>query len=399
MNVQDHPLRNCPVCGSVRPQVLFEQRFAAMSEGSLHEGYDVTICRACGCAYADRIPDQAAFNRHYREMSKYEDQAEGSRQTQYDLDRFAGIADRLADLIPKRDPQVLDIGCSTGGLLSALQERGFNRLTGFDPSPACGRSARQLYGIEVHSDFADVPRNCGVVMAIGVLEHIRDAAKAIQGWKDLLSDNGSLYIEVPDSSEFARWPDAPYQQFSVEHINFFSPQSLNNILAANGFVPEYQHRYAHLIDYGTMFPVVAGLYRPSSTPPAISFDGETEPRLLAYIEQSRAVEAEIEHQIDEIVASDHPVFVWGVGTHTTRLLTTTSLGHANIRGFVDSNPKYQGKSLSGRPILPPSALASDSAPILISSRVFQENICAQIRETMKLPNRLIRLYNLPLQPA
>jgi hypothetical protein len=68
------------------------------------------------------------------------------------------------------------------------------------------------------------------------------------------------------------------------------------------------------------------------------------------------------------------------------------LGEAKIRAFVDSNPRYHGKQLNNVPILPPEALANMNEPILICSRVYQEEIAAQIRGDLHLQNELRMLY-------
>jgi hypothetical protein len=51
---------------------LFTQRFQAIPEVALLQGYDVVACRCCGCTYADHIPLTEAFEAYYRESSKYE---------------------------------------------------------------------------------------------------------------------------------------------------------------------------------------------------------------------------------------------------------------------------------------------------------------------------------------
>ena len=61
--------------------------------------------------------------------------------------------------------------------------------------------------------------------------------------------------------------------------------------------------------------------------------------------------------------------------------------------FIESNSRYHGKTLHGRPILAPEALKSHPEPVLISSRVFQKEITDQIRTGLGCPNELIVLYN------
>jgi hypothetical protein len=87
------------------------------------------------------------------------------------------------------------------------------------------------------------------------------------------------------------------------------------------------------------------------------------------------------------------VIVWGVGTPTRRLLANDVLRHSDISAFIDSNPKYQGQALVGIPVLSPDGLADHREPILISSYALQEEISAEIRDRLRLSNKLILLYN------
>ena len=66
------PNRACPVCGGGHAKPLFEQRFEQLSGASLLDGYTIVSCGDCGAAFANDIPQQAAFDEYYREFSKYE---------------------------------------------------------------------------------------------------------------------------------------------------------------------------------------------------------------------------------------------------------------------------------------------------------------------------------------
>jgi hypothetical protein len=85
--------------------------------------------------------------------------------------------------------------------------------------------------------------------------------------------------------------------------------------------------------------------------------------------------------------------VWGVGTHTSRLMATSRLGEADIVAFIESNSRYHGKTLRGRPILAPEVLKDFREPVLISSRVFEKEIADQIRHDLGCSNELILLYH------
>lgn len=395
--------RICGVCGSTTSKLLFRQTFLEMSSGSLLQGYDVAVCAECGFGFADHIPDQADFDAHYRDMSKYEYQDQGGQETEYDLARFRAMADTIGAFLPGYHSRLLDVGCATGRLLALFKEKGYRNVVGLDPSPVCAQAAQRLYGIRVVTGAiteiaqvlaADPPFDCAILS--GVLEHICDIEQALRQIRDLLVKGGLVFIEVPDATDFARWPDAPFQEFSTEHINFFSTTSLTNLMRRYGFVPVICEQLPRDQTFGTVMPVVTAIYRKEADLPPVApiRDVATERGLVAYIQKSQEVEDRLQHTIDLLVEGANPIIVWGVGTHTLHLLATSRLSQANIRAFVDSNPRFQGKQLNNLPILAPNDLRNRTETVLISSRVFQPVIEQQIRQELQLTNEIITLYKI-----
>jgi SAM-dependent methyltransferase len=393
--------RPCAICGSTASKMLFRQTFSEMSSGSLLQGYDVVVCQECGFGFADHIPDQADFDAHYRDMSKYEYQAQGGQETEYDLARFQSMVDMICPFLFDSNARLLDVGCATGRLLSLFKERGYNHVVGLDPSPLCAQVAKQLYGVRVltgaivdiiETMAAERPFDC--VILSGVLEHIRDIDQALLHIRGLVAEGGLLYIEVPDATDFARWPDAPFQEFSTEHINFFSTTSLENLMYRYGFTRAFSQQIPRDQSFSTVMPVVAAMYRKEpgigSTSPVR--DTQTKSGLQDYIRKSQVVEGNLLQTIDALVESRQPIIVWGAGTHTLRLLATSRLSKAKISAFVDSNSRYQGKLLNGIPIIPPAEVKGRPEAILISSRVFQQDIKRQIQDDLHCNNKVILLY-------
>jgi hypothetical protein len=133
--------------------------------------------------------------------------------------------------------------------------------------------------------------------------------------------------------------------------------------------------------------------RDDVVPSAVTlFDADSGPGLERYIASCREVDQRLHERIDALVDAGRPILVWGVGTHTTRLMATSRLPEANIVAFVESNARYHGKSLLGHPIIAPAALREHGEAVLISSRVFQHEIAAQIRDELACNNELILLY-------
>ncbi len=389
--------RPCPVCCSDIKKLLYRQRFSCLSEGSLLKGYDVVVCMDCGFGFADRIPGQKAFAYYYRNMSKYDYQERGGRESMRDEKRFEETAALIRHFLPDQNAVIIDIGCSTGGLLFKIKQLGFPNVIGIDPSPLSALSAKALYGIHVlnasFDELSVLTQPADFVILVGVLEHLRDLNEAVEEICKILADYGQLYIEVPDVSFFANVPDAPFQQFSLEHINFFSVQSLTNLMERKGFKPVFSQQMTRQQSDNTLMPVVAAVFqkRPEHLGKSVR-DTETEKSLVDYIHSSETIDKRICHIINSLVDSSRPIFVWGVGTHTLRLMETSRLSEVKIRAFVDSNAHYQNKKLRRIPIISPSELKDKPDPILISSRVFQQEIKLQIRNELHLENELITLY-------
>ncbi|HEX9368371.1 MAG TPA: class I SAM-dependent methyltransferase [Vicinamibacterales bacterium] len=394
-----YPPRDCPICGGAARRVYFHQEFAAVDQATPVTGYDVVVCARCGAGYADGIPDQAAFDRYYRDMSKYEYAQRSGAESEYDSRRLTLIADVVAPHVVSPSARILDVGCASGRLLANLRDRGFARVTGLDPSPACAAAAARLYAIDVRTmtleGIAATGEQFDVVIMVGVLEHLRDLDDAFKHIDALLPAAGLLYVEVPDVTTFADWPNAPYQDFSTEHINFFSPVSLDNLMLRHGFTRVFLEQNHREQSYKTVMSNVSAVYRKGAAPilGELPFDRATAAGLERYIAGSAADDARLRAAIDAVVDGRRPILVWGVGTHTSRLMATSRLAEADIVAFIESNSRYHGKTLQGRLILAPEALRSHPEPVLISSRVFQKEIADQIRTGLGCPNELIVLYN------
>lgn len=388
--------RPCPVCGALERKRLFQQRFEQLSEVTFLTGYDVVTCDRCGAGFADRIPTQEVFDAYYRDLSKYEYHYRGGKESESDQGRFCDIANSLSGAIPTRGARILELGCATGGLLARLRDIGFPNVQGLDPSRGCAKAAWELYRIPVFaSSLFNVPAEPGsydFIILVGVLEHVEDLQLAVQKVRELLANGGRVYAEVPDGSRLAGRPDAPFQEFSTEHINFFSTTSLTNLFELNGFRMVNTGKPVRQQNENTTCPAAYGIYeRVDGHRGLLKRDEETEPGLVRYIEESQADDSRIRKIIDE-KAKGKEILVWGTGSHTQRLIAAGAFDGVTIRAFIDSNPKYQGRSLQGVRIVKPTDIAGSIEPILISSRGFQREIYDQIRGDLALKNDVILLY-------
>jgi SAM-dependent methyltransferase len=389
--------RICPICSNGNNEILFHQSFSDFSDITLLSSYDVVACNECGFCYSDKIPPQKVFDVYYRELSKYEINSDSLRESPYDRNRFDVMVKYLRPFLENQDLHIAEVGCATGFLLSMIKNEGFTNLTGIDPSPGCTAAAKKHYGIHVLTNTISnigLPDNSvDVLILVGVLEHIRDLDDSLQKLWKLLKPDGKFFIVVPDGSQYFNGQDAPFQEFSVEHINFFGPGSLENLMKKNKFSKVDITQDLIEVNYKTVTPVILSVFKKEASQDT-SFipDTDSKKNLQVYVELSRKKEKEINSIIENVSAENGSIIVWGTGAQTLRLLVNSSLKNATIKAFADSNPKYQGKLLNGVPVVSPESLRTQTEPILISTRAYQNEIETQIKNELGLSNKVIKLY-------
>ena len=388
--------RRCPICGELQVQHLFRQSFEPLSGVTFLESYHVVVCAQCGFGFADGIPTQDVFDAYYRDLSKYEHQHSGGKESPSEANRFLETAATIAQFIPSKTARVLEIGCATGKLLSLVRDAGFPSIQGLDPSPGCARAAYDLYKVPVlTSSLFTIPppeKLYDFIILLHVMEHVEDLGKAVECIRSVLAPNGRVFVEVPDGSRLAGRPDAPYQEFSNEHINFFSTVSLSNLFKTNGFSVVTTGEGVHQQCENTMCNVAWGVYEATETPQEAEPDRVSEPGLRRYIEESADTDRRVVQAIRD-GARNRELLVWGTGAHTRRLLATGAFTDIRIVAFIDSNPQYQGRELRGVPVISPTSIHGHTEPILISTRGFQREIRDQIRDQLRLKNEVILLYD------
>lgn len=388
--------RACPVCDSTSNTPIYRQRFAAFAVGSIGDGYDVVACNVCGMAFASGLPAPDRFARYYADSSKYDLGADGARLLPTDVDRYADQAAFIAKHVPDRSTPVIDVGTAAGGFLLALRDQGFTSTYGVDPSPDAVRVAREVFDLDVTVGGLEAAESWGlkfgVISFIAVLEHVLDPRAEVRAVSRLLRPGGYLFISVPDAGAFKDYVDAPFQEFSVEHINYFTAQTLANALGAEGYSLVGQRSVVFDVGTDGHGPVLEGIYRWDAKPQAPQPDQSGERDIREYVKRSEVLEAALRTRIDRIADSGERIYVWGTGTHTLHLLETSRLGDCSIEAFLDSNPHYAGTSLAGRPVVTPAELRHADAPILVSSAVSQSGIAAAARERFGMNVPLILLY-------
>jgi len=291
-------------------------------------------------------------------------------------------------------PNIGGVETHLDDLMKILKDNGYKNLTGIDPSDYAVKVAKARYGIKVvKASIFDDLRHLGkfdFIIINHVLEHIKNLNEFLQKIRNLLNFGGKIYIETPDadnffisqSNEYLPEHQEAFQQFSVEHINFFTKKSTNNLLLKNGFIK---------LNLQSKVSVIAILSSVWSIP-EIDNDILSQKKLTKYIDDSKKILSFLQLKVDKINKKYTELYVWGAGVHTQKLLAQTNLFKSGIKFFIDTNPNYHKAKLINKPIFSPSKLLrEENFPIIISSKGYQEDIKNQINK-MGLKNEIITLY-------
>lgn len=214
------------------------------------KGHEVVACEACGFAHFWPKPSSEELAAYY-EQSFYETHSpsdwfekEEREEPYWELEH----SDRLnafAELLGSPTGNLLDIGCGLGWLLAFAARQGWDTL-GVEPSRAACELASKRADVRLGT-FPEVDvmdrAPFDVVNLKLVMEHVPDPRRVIEAVRPVLRPGGILCIEVPNDfnplqlASRERMEKPPWWVVYPVHINYFSFDSLESVLASSGFDP------------------------------------------------------------------------------------------------------------------------------------------------------------------
>ena len=375
--------RSCQVCDCSEVRHLFNNEMAALAQVDL--SYQVGDCPQCGFSFAYQLPEDSTYQSYYRTLSKYDVSATLS---QSDHLRFDSLV-RLFSAYLEPEALIVDIGCGEGALLSQLSAAGFSRLYGVDPAPNAPTVAQIKYGLQnVRSGFfynaaevVPLSQADGICIA-AVLEHLPNLRADLQQLLGQLKPGCNLVIEVPALELFGTGEGEPFGEFSLEHVNYFSRDSLSQLMASLG----WQCKHSEYLVFpqwqtGSVLSVFAKTIA-ADNPTTFSV-----PRLDGYLQ---SCSEQVLAMLQQVPGND--LIVWGAGSHSARILPLLkSIPGLRVRALVDTNSNLTGKTLGEWTIQLPSAIAKlPEMLVLVSSFRTQKEIAQSLRQNY--PNPLLLLY-------
>lgn len=374
--------RICPVCGGKRTHALNKINMNVPPDYHLPDSYDVVACEDCGFVYADTSASLEDYDWYYTHCNFYGDDSKDDNSRRYET--VEEFLHRYVD----SESKMLELGAGNGRFLLDLQKHGYVNIVGTDMSD---ESVNRLLraGIAAHtwniydSVSEEEAGKYDCIFLFGVTEHLLMPDEGIRNVAKMLKKAGIFMVSVPDCSQLEQDENYVPHHFNLEHINYFSPISLDNLMARHGMTRLDQKLLGgyYLIQ----------VYRNDGRGQAsLCRDDITEQAVCHYFVRSKNREKAASRLIDEFVGNQKAVVIWGTGSYVMHLMAATDLPKCNIIGFVDNNKLKQGNAMYGYRIYSPAFLQDKRCTVLICSMKNSKDIKEQL-EAMQTENDVVIL--------
>lgn len=204
-------------------------------------GGELVVCSVCGTIQKPASAKWLAECRRIYDAYTIYHLSEGAEQVIFSPDGTANPRSRmLADHVigrlsggtgPKSTGRMIDIGCGNGAALASFGRvlSGW-RLHGHELSDGALPRLSLIPGFEnLHTGpLGAISGGFDLVTAIHSLEHIPSPGPALTDMRNLLAEDGALFIQVPDAET------SPFDLLVADHRTHFSRATLNHLAVRHG---------------------------------------------------------------------------------------------------------------------------------------------------------------------
>ena len=185
----------------------------------------ICVCNTCSMVSQNPIPTEEQVE-HYYATEYRQDYKQVFEPKLKHVYRAGNLAFYRLGFLTKNNVtsgKMLDVGAGGGEFTYVSSQLGFDSA-GIEPNIGYSNYARDQYQANVKTgQLADVDGKFDVITMFHVMEHIPDPVKTFKKLYDLLNEDGSLFIEVPNIESFSQ---SPTNTFFKAHIHYFSAITL-----------------------------------------------------------------------------------------------------------------------------------------------------------------------------
>ena len=399
---------NCPICKSNKVVHLLNLDCGNFGNSILYQTVKIDACTECGHIYNCISPDEVEkLTKYYNEESaplnlslinKFGDRP-GS-DSPFAFQRYTKLFNTISPYI-HNDFRVLDVGCATGGFLDYLHKQGLNKLYGIDIVEKYVNFANKSNYIVKLGNAKSIPFNdnsIDLLIMDQLIEHLAEPAKALSEAKRVLVKGGLLCIGVPDALRYDKIYFFDFFWFLIrEHIQHFDIEHLKILAGAEDFeLVTYSSLNTSIMSEKMVLPNLNAVFR--LTGEEIKFNitkdcFKLKNKIERYIKNEYTKLNRKRKLIYNLVVSQKPLYVWGIGREFLYLYESAGLKNCNIVGLIDVNSYKQKLVLSeGRKITDKSILEeATSDSILLITAIAHTDSIKNILKEINFNGRVLEL--------
>lgn len=350
-------MKKCRICNHgffEKPFGVFKnmpksaQFFPTADELSNEKGINLEICQCSNCGLIQLANEPVNYYKEViravgisKEMQKFRE-----KQFKEFVDKFS-----------LNNKKIIEIGCGFGEFLSIMGK--FADAYGLEYSDN-GVKKCLKDGLKVTKGFVDnenysIPNgNFDAFYIMSFLEHIPDINSALRGIYNNLSNEGVGLVEVPNFDMILE--KNLYSEFIIDHLFYFTKETLKNTLNLNGFevieCKEIWHNYilSATVKKGKNSKIKKQKIKPLDN--------------SAFQKYQDKLKKELNDYVDKF--STKSVAIWGAGHQSLTVIALAEL-QDKIKYVIDSAKFKQNRFTPAThiPILDSSTLNSDPADAII----------------------------------
>lgn len=233
----------CPMCGGTFSEKIIDENIANLERGFdyLTESgghYQINRCRICGFTYSSPVFSEKTLSALYGEADVNGCTVPATEQ---------GIAvnsrryiDRLMEYSGIGEGRLLDVGCGAGAVLKAAAEAGLEGH-GIDPGSAAVETARAAgcraqVGMYAGDSFPE--NHFDLVTVIHVIDHVMSPLDLLKSVRKHLRPGGAVLLATHNiESLLAKLMGPKFIAYNVQHISYYTPESLDEMIRRAGLTP------------------------------------------------------------------------------------------------------------------------------------------------------------------
>lgn len=195
--------RDCPVCNTDNYIEIFYK-----------EGGRYVKCKECSMVYINPVFTDSALKEYYEQNHTEQASLVESDTDSFYTDIYNGGLDNILEY-GKKTSVILDVGCSSGTFLDQCAKRDI-KTYGVELNKSEYQFAKNKNHIVYNTLLEDIKFDIkfDAISMWDVFEHIKDGEYYLNLMKNLIADDGVIFLQIPSSDSLAA-------KILQEHCNMF----------------------------------------------------------------------------------------------------------------------------------------------------------------------------------